>query len=169
MVGTRFNVMIALGIAFLSAAPPVARAQTTANATEQERQLIQQVEAGILALKDPSDTEGLSKVMAGLAAIQDPDEQQRLRDLLDNRYQKYLGIEEMPGPSAPQGTGSPDLATRIEQLRLGPDATVEDFQARDEVVAAINALEDPIARETLLNRLTARERAAESPRTSSKQ
>lgn len=128
-----------------------------------------QLEAAINALTSPSDMEGLSRVLEGLAALEDPNERQRLQALLGSRYQRHLGVEEPPAlatapPTQDATTAYAELAARIDRLRLGSEAPVEELRNRDAIVAELAGLEDPVAREALLQRLLAREQEAHTPR-----
>ncbi len=133
------------------------------------------LEIAIRQLKEPVDQELLGKIFSSLARVENSSEQQRLQRLFDERMQELMKIPEQP-VDRPQSAGIPagtsakppkqeitdeELRMRIETLTLGPKATVDELRARDELVAAIANVRDPVVRDTLLGRLEEREREGE--------
>ena len=125
------------------------------------------IEASIQSLREPIDHEQVSEIFVGLARLDDANERDRLQAMFDQRMQALM---ELPSRSMEQaavdGVSFPshdELAFRIETLALGPQATVEDLRARDQLVAEIAAIVDPVRREELLAKLEERERSANVP------
>ena len=134
-----------------------------------------ELEAAIRALTGTSD-EQLSTLLAELSELEDAQERQRLQRLLEDHLQevaqapsgvwqpspeKQIGDTRTPWPLAAQGPASDELSMYIEMLNLGADATVGELRARDQIVAAIAGVRDPLKRDGLLRRLEEREREAQ--------
>lgn len=133
-----------------------------------------ELEAAIRTLTEASD-EQLGKIVFDLTRLEDLSEQQRLQQLLEERLQEFTKTSEVSPDQSENEQGPPeahappwvrraphdDLSMRIETLNLGPQATVEDLRARDEIVSAIAGISDPIQRDQLLKRLDEREQGAQ--------
>lgn len=135
----------------------------------------EELEAAIHQLKEPVDQELLGKIFSSLGRLENTKEQQRLQQLFDERMQELMKIPEPPlelsqNAGTPTGTSArppkqeitdEELRIRIETLTLGPKATAEDLRTRDEVIATIANVRDPVARDKLLGRFEEREREGE--------
>ena len=143
------------------------------------------IEAAINTLREPIDQEQMNKIFLDLARLEDFKERDRLQEMLDERMQEILRPSALPaaqstipeslpqvrsGPKAVAVSEEPshsELLVRIDTLNLGPDATVDDLRARDQLVSAIAGIRDPVMRDELLTRLEERERqsqeSAQSP------
>ncbi len=135
-----------------------------------------ELEQAIAALKAPFDQQQLSGLFSALNQIVDPQEQARLQQLLDAKVRAMLETQN-PVPGVPGNVRSlseapenlqqlsdadkGDLRLRINALNFGPTATAEDLRIRDQIVATIAGIQDPILREEFLRQLEERERQAE--------
>jgi len=135
-----------------------------------------ELEQAITALKPPFDQQQLSGLFSVLNQIADPQEQARLQRLLDAKVRTMLEtLKPVPGTpgsvqplsEAPedlrrlQDADKDDLRRRIDTLNFGPTATAEDLRLRDQIVATIAGIQDPILREQFLHQLEERERQGE--------
>lgn len=133
-----------------------------------------ELETVIDGLNQPVDQEQLSKIFFELGRLEDPNEQARLQQLLDARMQELFQTEQnlsvpdagammtFPSDGVSAEPSVDELRMRMHTLTLGPAATAEDLRVRDDLVAAIAGLADPITRDELLHELEERERQAET-------
>lgn len=161
--------VLAVGIVAASAGPLASAAESS----DVGAPSVSEIEAAIDALSAPVDPEALNKIFVDLGFVEDPAEQQRLQEQLDQRIQALMEPESVPagdlaiGSEATEATPVPqmtdeELRVRIQAIRLGRDASAQDLRDRDEVFAAIIAIEDPVKRDEFLQLLEARERDAET-------
>lgn len=124
------------------------------------------IETLIQQVQSPLETEKVSDITFAIQELDDEEAQARLEQVLNERLTQLGGApvpsrtSTIPAPELESSSG--DLQTRIEMLNLGPAATVEDLRARDQVVADIAGLNDPLQREQLLQQLQQHEQDAAS-------
>lgn len=124
------------------------------------------IEALIQHVQSPLETEKVSDITFAIQELDDEEAQARLEQVLNERLTQ-LGGAPLPSrmstpPALEPESATGDLQTRIEMLNLGPSATVEDLRVRDQVVADIAGLNDPVQREQLLQQLQQHEQDAAS-------
>ena len=152
-------VAVSLGIALLGGAPGA-----SLQAAAEDVRSSSDIETAIQDLQEPIDYEQVNAISLHLMRIESAEERARLEALLDQRLRALMHIAEpsdaLEAPASeehvaagPQGPTLEELKVRIATLTLGPDATVDDLRARDELVASIAAIRDPIQREELLKEL----------------
>ena len=134
-----------------------------------------QIEEAIKALAQPIDDGQLGRILNSIARTEDPQEQERLQRLLDERIGTLMSQPSVasetttqqsqvfePNNNQAQQVSDEELTMRIQSLKLGPDATIDDLRSGDEIVTTIAGIKDPIKREQFLQQLEERERAAET-------
>jgi hypothetical protein len=117
------------------------------------------LEEAIRQLGETDYPSQLGSLVPALQRIEDPAERDRLQQLFEQRLQMLLQRDQaaQAGSSAAGELTVFGLLPYVEGLTLGPQATVNDLRARDELVAKISQVPDPVAREQLLKRLEERE------------
>jgi hypothetical protein len=122
------------------------------------------IEDTINGLSHPVTDAQLMAVLTAIGKLRDEKEQERLRQALTDRGHALSQAAATAGPEPTLNPESSDseFRAKISALQLGPQATVEDLRARDEVVSAIVGVSDPTRREALLKELETRERQAET-------
>jgi hypothetical protein len=134
---------------------------------------ITEIERAIMELAEPIDAEKISWIQSAIFQ-QEPEEQERLRQALDSRLDEFFKnnieardigttnesinitqTQELPSQDV---LSYEELRSQINNLNLGPTATVEDLRRRDSIVAAIAHISDPRIRYDLLRYLETKER-----------
>lgn len=131
---------------------------------------ITQIESAIVNLNSTSNSDAITWI-EGAISKQAPKEQEHLNRALEIRLKQLEAFEEanqpesgsVERPESSQDTISEDLSfegiqEQIDNLNLGPEATVEDIRKRDKVIAGITNLKNPDQRKELLDYLEAREK-----------
>lgn len=128
----------------------------------------EEIAAAIQGLVEPIDEAEVERIQASLERLDDAEAHDRLQLRLEERLDGLLRATDAFGPVETLGAAGTletagagdELLDRIERLQVGPEATVEDLRARNEVVAAIAGTQDPVRRQELLQRLEEREAQA---------
>jgi len=137
---------------------------------------VSEIEQAIADLKDISDTDKLMWIQNAIFQ-QDPGTSARLQKSLEEKQQE-LFQKAAAAPQSEESAGSPEIKTeepapalpaeetvsaeelklRIDALKLGPEATVEDLREQNEIVYIIARIKDPVLRYELLDYLEAKEK-----------
>ncbi|MCM8797068.1 MAG: hypothetical protein NC923_04235 [Candidatus Omnitrophica bacterium] len=133
---------------------------------------VAEIEMEIYNLNAPLDTEKMSWIYNKIAQCSG-EEQERLNKILEEKIEesfknnalsqefetKPLSIVE-DNVQYEQSNDYASIARKIDALKLGNDATVEDLRARDNIIATISGISDPKLRYDLLDYLDRKEKSA---------
>ena len=131
---------------------------TTPSSADTATPSAQEVTQSIAAWADPTDLSRRDVLFTAVLAHPDPKEQ---RHLLRAFQQQQRTLTPPSQPAAFSAADLNALRWQVKFLPVGPEATVEDVQERDDVVAQIANVPDPDLRQQLLDRLREREQPAE--------
>ena len=146
-----------------SYAPPfgTANAYTSSDILEMEEE--------IKAIRAPLPDEDVAWMRYIIAQLPAYDKEQ-LEGLLDQQVAAVSGVEDniltasalTPSNAPVANPAGAQLYSEIDNLFLGPEASVEDLRKRDKIVGLIAAIQDPNLRYELLQRLEDKERLSET-------